>query len=71
MKTKFFPKIPNHLIQEKSPCLLQHAYNPVDWYPWEEEAFQRARSENKPILPYAGSIRSAGLNTTTSILWIR
>ena len=45
MKTKFFPKIPNHLIQEKSPYLLQHAYNPVDWYSWGEEAFQRARKE--------------------------
>ncbi len=50
MKTKFFPKIPNRLIHEKSPYLLQHAYNPVDWYPWGEDAFQRARSENKPIL---------------------
>jgi uncharacterized protein YyaL (SSP411 family) len=40
---------PNHLIQEKSPYLLQHAYNPVDWYPWGSEAFAKARSENKPI----------------------
>lgn len=42
-------KIPNHLINEKSPYLLQHAYNPVDWYPWGEEAFKRAGEENKPI----------------------
>src|SRR6266849_6889709 len=39
----------NRLIQEKSPYLLQHAYNPVDWYPWGEEAFAKARREQKPI----------------------
>jgi uncharacterized protein YyaL (SSP411 family) len=39
----------NRLINEKSPYLLQHAHNPVDWYPWGEEAFQKARDENKPI----------------------
>lgn len=40
---------PNRLISEKSPYLLQHAYNPVDWYPWTKEAFQKARTENRPI----------------------
>ena len=40
---------PNRLVHEKSPDLLQHAYNPVDWYPWGEEAFEKARRENKPI----------------------
>ncbi len=40
---------PNRLINEKSPYLLQHAYNPVDWYPWGEEAFEKAKKENKPI----------------------
>ncbi len=39
----------NHLINEKSPYLLQHADNPVDWYPWGEEAFEKARKEDKPI----------------------
>jgi len=39
----------NRLIHEKSPYLLQHAYNPVDWYPWGEEAFAKAKRENKPI----------------------
>jgi uncharacterized protein YyaL (SSP411 family) len=39
----------NHLLHEKSPYLLQHAHNPVDWYPWGEEAFAKARRENKPI----------------------
>ncbi len=39
----------NRLIHEKSPYLLQHAHNPVDWYPWSPEAFEKARSENKPI----------------------
>ncbi len=42
-------KIPNRLINEKSPYLLQHAYNPVNWYPWEEEAFEKARLEDKPV----------------------
>ena len=40
---------PNRLIHETSPYLFQHAYNPVDWYPWGEEAFAKARQENKPI----------------------
>lgn len=40
---------PNRLLKEKSPYLLQHAYNPVDWYPWGEEAFAKSKSENKPI----------------------
>src|SRR5512136_2128216 len=40
---------PNRLIKEKSPYLLQHAYNPVDWHAWNEEAFEKARAENKPI----------------------
>ena len=39
----------NKLIFEKSPYLLQHAYNPVDWHPWGEEAFEKARRENKPV----------------------
>lgn len=41
--------MPNHLINENSPYLLQHANNPVDWYPWGEEALTKAKSENKPI----------------------
>ena len=40
----------NRLSRETSPYLLQHAHNPVDWYPWGEEAFEKAKSENKPIL---------------------
>ncbi len=40
----------NRLINESSPYLQQHAHNPVDWYPWGEEAFRKARAENKPIL---------------------
>ncbi len=39
----------NRLAREKSPYLLQHQHNPVDWHPWGEEAFARARTENKPI----------------------
>ncbi len=45
---------PNRLIKEASPYLRQHAYNPVDWYPWGEEAFAKARKENKPILLSVG-----------------
>jgi uncharacterized protein len=41
--------MPNKLINENSPYLLQHANNPVDWYPWGEEALTKARTENKPI----------------------
>src|SRR5213076_2058156 len=44
----------NRLAHEKSPYLLQHAHNPVDWYPWGEEAFARARRENKPIFLSVG-----------------
>jgi uncharacterized protein len=44
----------NRLAQETSPYLLQHADNPVDWYPWGEEAFERARAEDKPILLSVG-----------------
>ena len=40
---------PNRLINEKSPYLLQHAYNPVDWYPWGQEALDKAKAEDKPI----------------------
>jgi uncharacterized protein len=42
--------MPNHLASESSPYLLQHAHNPVDWWPWGPEALARARSEGKPIL---------------------
>lgn len=42
-------KKPNRLISESSPYLLQHAYNPVNWYPWGEEAFRKARDEDKPV----------------------
>lgn len=44
------PRHTNRLAKEKSPYLLQHAHNPVDWYPWGPEAFARAKAENKPIL---------------------
>ena len=44
----------NHLAKETSPYLLQHAHNPVDWYPWGPEALQRSKSENKPMLVSIG-----------------
>jgi uncharacterized protein len=43
------PAHTNRLAYEKSPYLLQHQHNPVDWYAWGEEAFAKARRENKPI----------------------
>ncbi len=45
---------PNRLIDEKSPYLLQHAHNPVDWFPWGQEAFEKAKRENKPVLVSIG-----------------
>jgi len=47
-------KYTNKLINESSPYLLQHAHNPVDWYPWGEEAFERARVEDKPLIVSIG-----------------
>ena len=44
----------NHLAKEKSPYLLQHAHNPVDWFAWNDEAFEKARAENKPVLVSIG-----------------
>lgn len=46
--------MPNQLIHETSPYLLQHAHNPVEWYPWGEQALQKAKAENKPILVSIG-----------------
>jgi uncharacterized protein len=49
-----FAKHTNRLIHETSPYLLQHAHNPVDWYPWGAEAFERAKAEDKPVLVSIG-----------------
>src|SRR5688500_6308492 len=48
------PEFTNRLGKETSPYLLQHAHNPVDWYPWGEEAIQKSRQEDKPILVSIG-----------------
>jgi uncharacterized protein YyaL (SSP411 family) len=48
-ETDVSEKEPNRLVTEKSPYLLQHAYNPVEWYPWSEEAFEKALREDKPV----------------------
>ena len=53
MKEQQYPYT-NHLIHETSPYLLQHAHNPVNWYPWEVEAFEKARKENKLVLVSIG-----------------
>jgi uncharacterized protein YyaL (SSP411 family) len=45
---------PNRLVHEKSPYLLQHAYNPVDWFPWGDEAFEKAKQEDKPVFLSVG-----------------
>src|ERR1043166_8866700 len=52
--TPAHPEHTNRLAHEKSPYLLQHAHNPVDWYPWGVEAFAKARRENKPIFLSVG-----------------
>ena len=52
--SKVVPAHSNRLAKEKSPYLLQHAHNPVDWYPWGDEAFEKARSENKPVFLSVG-----------------
>ena len=44
----------NRLARESSPYLLMHAHNPVDWYPWGPEAFEKARTENKPVFLSVG-----------------
>ena len=44
----------NRLINEQSPYLLQHAHNPVNWYPWGNEAFEAAKAEHKPVLVSIG-----------------
>jgi uncharacterized protein YyaL (SSP411 family) len=48
------PKHTNRLAREKSPYLLQHAHNPVDWFAWNDDAFEKARRENKPIFLSVG-----------------
>ncbi len=53
MKAKHY-RYTNHLIHETSPYLLQHAHNPVNWYPWGKEAFEKARKENKLVLVSIG-----------------
>ena len=47
-------KKPNSLIHESSPYLLQHAYNPVNWYPWNEDSINLAKKEDKPIFLSVG-----------------
>lgn len=42
-------EVSNRLLNETSPYLLQHAMNPVDWYPWGDEAFTKAKAEDKPV----------------------
>ena len=42
-------KVPNRLANEKSPYLIQHSHNPVNWYAWNDEAFETAKREDKPI----------------------
>jgi len=49
MNDNLVERKPNRLIHEKNPYLLQHAYNPVDWFSWGEEAFNKAAQEDKPI----------------------
>jgi uncharacterized protein YyaL (SSP411 family) len=54
------PRPANRLAGETSPYLLQHAHNPVDWYPWGDEALRRAREEDRPILLSIGYSPATG-----------
>ncbi len=54
LKAEVVSEFSNRLAREKSPYLLQHAHNPVDWYPWGDEAFQKAKKEDKPVLLSVG-----------------
>ncbi len=54
----------NRLINETSPYLLQHAHNPVDWFPRSAEAFDNAKKENKPVLVSIVTLRAIG-----AMLW--
>jgi len=49
LNTIYKNRKPNRLANEKSPYFLQHAYNPINWYQWREEAFQKSTEEDKPI----------------------
>ena len=55
--------MPNRLINETSPYLLQHAHNPVDWYPWGDEALARAKALDKPILLSVASLATQEVGT--------
>ena len=54
----------NNLIHEKSPYLLQHAHNPVDWHPWGTEAFEKARKEDKVAIcsSYCEAVGKGGVD---------
>ena len=54
------PEYTNELIHESSPYLLQHAHNPVNWYPWGDTALQKAKTENKIAMP--GCVRNSKIN---------
>ena len=57
----------NRLASETSPYLLQHAANPVEWFPWGEEALSKARAEDKPILLSVGYAACRSASTSTSV----
>ena len=63
--------MPNRLADQQSPYLLQHKNNPVDWYPWGDEAFDRARSDDKPIFlrAYGMADKEASLKAETDTLF--
>lgn len=60
-------KKPNRLIFEKSPYLLQHAYNPVDWFAWCPEAFQKAQRESKAVFLSIGYSQLSGYRNPLAI----
>ena len=60
--------MPNHLANEASPYLRDHAENPVDWYPWSKEALSRAKAEDKPIFLSIGYSACQGETGTRYLL---
>lgn len=61
----------NKLINEKSPYLLQHAHNPIDWHPWGNEAFEKAKQEDKPVFLSIGySLAIGAMSVKVTFLFI-
>jgi len=70
LKVVFVDKKPNRLINEKSPYLLQHAYNPVDWHPWCDEAFEKAKRECSSAVNIRAAIGATSPHETNFFIYL-